>query len=44
MRLPGASSITYNAMADFEAALRIDATDSDTISFINDLKRRQRGR
>jgi tetratricopeptide (TPR) repeat protein len=33
-----------NAMADFEAALRVDAKDSSTISFINDLKRRQRGK
>jgi tetratricopeptide (TPR) repeat protein len=33
-----------NAMADFEAALRIDAKDSYTISFVNDLKRRQRNR
>jgi tetratricopeptide (TPR) repeat protein len=32
-----------NAMADFEAALRIDSKDNYTISFINDLKRR-RGR
>jgi hypothetical protein len=30
-------------MRDFEAALRIDAKDSFTISFINDLKRKQRG-
>jgi hypothetical protein len=27
---------------DFEAALRIDAKDSDTISYMNDLKRLQR--
>jgi tetratricopeptide (TPR) repeat protein len=33
-----------NAMADFDAALRIDPKDSDTIYYINDLKRRQRGR
>ncbi len=32
-----------NAMADFQAALRIDAKDDSTLSFINDLKRRQRG-
>jgi lipoprotein NlpI len=32
-----------NAMTDFQAALRIDPKDSDTIDFINDLKRR-RGR
>jgi hypothetical protein len=31
-----------NARADFEAALRIDAKDSDTISYMNDLKRLQR--
>jgi tetratricopeptide (TPR) repeat protein len=31
-----------NAMADFEAALRIDAQDSYTLSFINDLKHKQR--
>ena len=33
-----------NAMKDFDAALRIDAKDSETISFVNDLKRKQRGR
>jgi Tfp pilus assembly protein PilF len=33
-----------NAMADFEAALRIDPKDSYTISYMNDLKRRQRNR
>ncbi len=33
-----------NAMADYQAALRITANDSTTISFINDLKRRQSGR
>jgi tetratricopeptide (TPR) repeat protein len=32
------------AMRDYEAALRIDPKDSDTNSFINDLRRRQRGR
>jgi hypothetical protein len=31
-------------MADFDAALRIDPKDSDTLSFINDLRRKQRGR
>ncbi len=33
-----------DAMRDFEAALRIDPKDSFTISFINDLKRKQQGR
>jgi lipoprotein NlpI len=33
-----------SAMADFDAALRIDPKDSDTLSFINDLRRKQRGR
>jgi tetratricopeptide (TPR) repeat protein len=33
-----------DAMRDYDAALRIDPKDSDTISFINDLRRRQRGR
>ena len=33
-----------NAMADFEAALRIDPKDSSTISFSNDLKRQQPSR
>src|SRR5260370_6267762 len=33
-----------SAMADFQAALRIDPKDSDTISYINDLRRQQRGR
>lgn len=33
-----------NAMADYEAALRIDANDSTTISYINDLRRRRGGR
>src|SRR5258708_5534670 len=33
-----------SAMADFQAALRIDPNDSDTISYINDLRRKQRGR
>ena len=31
-----------DAMKDFESALRIDAKDNTTISYINDLKRRQR--
>ncbi|HEY0912519.1 MAG TPA: tetratricopeptide repeat protein, partial [Bradyrhizobium sp.] len=33
-----------NAMADYQAALRINANDSTTNSFINDLRRRQNGR
>jgi tetratricopeptide (TPR) repeat protein len=33
-----------SAAADFDAALRIDPKDSDTLSFINDLRRKQRGR
>ena len=33
-----------SAMADYQAALRIDPNDSDTISFVNELKRRQRGK
>jgi tetratricopeptide (TPR) repeat protein len=33
-----------SAMADFDAALRIDPKDSETLSFINDLRRKQRGR
>lgn len=32
-----------SAMADFQAALRIDPNDGTTLDFINDLKRR-RGR
>jgi len=31
-----------DAMKDFEAALRIDANDGPTISYLNDLKRQRR--
>jgi tetratricopeptide (TPR) repeat protein len=33
-----------SAAADFDAALRINPKDSETLSFINDLRRKQRGR